>query len=102
MVVHRPEPVCHAQELGCYFQGQGHNKGLYNHNMTVSTISMLYFLNFLVVVFSSTELRLLVDHHKPKQTLKMCFCCVKGQGHSNDSKFNLMFVRMVPSEPLKL
>ena len=48
------------------------------------------------------ELSLLVDHHKPKHTLKMCYCCVKGQGHSNGSKFNLMFVRRVPSEPLKL
>ena len=26
----------------------------------------------------------------------------KGQGHSNDLKSNLMFVWMVPSEPLKL
>ena len=52
--------------------------------------------------FSSTELRLLVDHHNPKQTLKMCFCCVKDQGHSNGSKYNLTFVRTVPSEPLKL
>ena len=32
---------CHAQELGCYLQGQGHNKDLYNYNMTVSTISVL-------------------------------------------------------------
>ena len=39
MVVHHPEPVCHAKELGCYLQGQGYNKGLYNHNMTVLTIS---------------------------------------------------------------
>ena len=45
MVVHRPETVRHAQELGCYLQDQGHYKGLYNHNMTVSTISMLYLLN---------------------------------------------------------
>ena len=39
MVVHCPEPVCRAQELGCYLQGQGH-KGLYNHNVTVSTTSI--------------------------------------------------------------
>ena len=24
---------CHAQELGCYLQGQGHYKGLYNHRL---------------------------------------------------------------------
>ena len=34
-VVIRSEPVCHAQELRCYRQGQGHNKCLYNHNITV-------------------------------------------------------------------
>ena len=109
MVVHRPETVCHAQELGCYLQGQGHYKGLYNHNVTVSTLSMLYFpMVFLVVfcfVFSFLVFlnhTLLVDHHKPKRTLRMCYYCVKGQGHSNRSKLNLMFVRMVPSEPPKL
>ena len=88
MMAHRAEPVCHVQELGCYLQGHGHNKGLYNHNMTVSTISMLrYFLNFLKNIFYFfifiTELILLVDDHKPEQTLKICFCCLKGQGHSN-------------------
>ena len=49
MVVHRPETVCHAQELGCYLQVQGHYKGLYNHNMIVSTIWMLYFLMVFLV-----------------------------------------------------
>ena len=101
MVVHRPETVCHAQELGCYLQGQGHYTGLYNHSMTFNYISaisseLIFFFFFLA------KLSLLVDHHKPKHTLKMCYCCVKGQGHSNGSKFNLMFVRMVPCEPLKL
>ena len=99
MVVHRSEPVCHAQELGCYLQGQCHNKGLYNHNMPVSTI---YSELMGALLFFATELSLLVDHHKPKPTLKMCYYCVKGQGHSNGSKFNLVFVRMVPSESLKL
>ena len=32
---------------------------------------------------------LLVDHHKPKHTLKMSCCCV-GQGYCNGSKFNLI------------
>ena len=88
---------CHAQELGCYLQS--HNKDLYNYNMIVSTISVQCCC-FLLLFF--TELSLLVDHHKPKHTLKMCYCCVKGQGHSNGSKFNLMFVPMVSCEPLKL
>ena len=105
MEVYRPEPVCHAKELGCYLQGQGHNKGLYNHNMTVLTISSELMGVLSVRVFGwfvfATELSLLGDHHKSKHTLKMCYCFVKGQGNSNGSKFNLMFVRMVPSEPLK-
>ena len=71
-------------------------------------ITILLFWCFCLFIFVcvcfvlATELSLLVDHHKPKYTLKMCYCCVKGHGHSNGSKFNLMFVRMVPSEPLKL
>ena len=28
----------HAKSLVCYFQGQGHSKGSYNQNMTVSTV----------------------------------------------------------------
>ena len=46
-------------------------------------IDFLYY-SFFIVFF--TEFSLLVDHHKPKHTLKMCYCCVKGQGHSNGWK----------------
>ena len=104
MVVQRPEPVCRAQELGCYLQGQGHNKGLYNYNMTVSNYINAMISSGLIFFFFFffLELSLLVDNHKPKYTLKMCYCCVKGQGHSNGSKFNLILVWTVPSEPLKL
>ena len=38
MVVHH-WLECHMKEMGCYRQGQGHSEGLYNQNMTVSTIS---------------------------------------------------------------
>ena len=50
---------CHAQELGCYLRGQGHNKGLYNHNMPVSTISSELKG---VLLFFATELSLLVEN----------------------------------------
>ena len=66
------------------------NWGLYNHSMTVSTISMLstqtsseltvvvvFLCVWVFLFFVFTELSLLVDHHKPKHTLKMCYCCVK-------------------------
>ena len=39
IVVHHHEPECHAKKMGFYLQGQG--VGLYNQNMTVSTISFI-------------------------------------------------------------
>ena len=60
-----------------------------------NTISLLksFFVCFFffVIFFFVTELSLLVDHHKPKHTLKICYCCVKGQGHSNGSIFYFLF-----------
>ena len=41
IVVHHHEPKCHAKKMGFYLQGQGHSVGLYNQNMTVSTISFI-------------------------------------------------------------
>ena len=41
IVVHHHEPECHAKTIGFYLQGQGHCVGLYNQNMTVSTISFI-------------------------------------------------------------
>ena len=32
VVMHHYEPECHAKELVCYFQGQGHSKGSYGHD----------------------------------------------------------------------
>ena len=39
IVMHHLELECHAKRLVCYFQGQGHSKGSYDQNMTVSTVS---------------------------------------------------------------
>ena len=86
MVLIRPEPVCRAKELRCYLQGQGHSEGLYNHDITVSSIS-----SELMILFA-TEPSLSVDHHKKVYFENKVFCCcVKVQGHSNGSKFYLMF-----------
>ena len=38
MVVYYYEAICHAEKLVSYLQCEGHSKGLYNQNMTVSTI----------------------------------------------------------------
>ena len=39
IVMHHHKLECHTKRFVCYFQGQGQNKGLYDQNMTVSTIS---------------------------------------------------------------
>ena len=41
IVVHHHEPECHAKKFEFYFQGQGHRVGLYNQNITVSTIPFI-------------------------------------------------------------
>ena len=79
--MHRPELVCPAQELGSYLQGQGHNKGLYDHNVTVSTISvLLYFLPptpffslfFLFLFFFSFCKRTLLVDQQSLNVLSKC------------------------------
>ena len=39
IVLHHHEPECHTQRLVCQLKDQGHSEGLYNQNMTVSTLS---------------------------------------------------------------
>ena len=41
MVRHHYKPERHMLKMGFYLQGQGHSVGLYNQNMTVSTISFI-------------------------------------------------------------
>ena len=86
--MHHHELECHAKRLVCCFQGQGHSKGSYDKNMTVSTIfsELLILLqpNFFVVV-------LIVHYHKPECLMMKFGCCVldygiQGQGHSKGSK----------------
>ena len=39
MVVYYHKAMCHEQKLVHYLQRQGHSKGLYNQNITLSTLS---------------------------------------------------------------
>ena len=39
MVVYYHELVCHAEKFAHRLQFQGHSEGLYNQNMTISTLS---------------------------------------------------------------
>ena len=38
MVVYYHKAMCHEQKLVHYLQCQGHSEGLYNQNMTISTL----------------------------------------------------------------
>ena len=49
-----------CKEMGSYLQGQSHSVGLYNQNMTVSSVS---FVTSEPESFA-TQLNLIVDHHK--------------------------------------
>ena len=52
-----------CEKMGFYLQGQGHSVGLYNQNMTVSTIS---FISSKTSEPFATKLNLSVDHHKER------------------------------------
>ena len=57
MEVYYHETMCHAEKLVHYLQCQDHSEGLYNQNMTISTIS-----SGLLV----TKLGLILQYHKPE------------------------------------
>ena len=57
---------------------QGHSEGLYNQNMTISTLSS--------AVSFTTNLSFMVHHHKSECLLRKLERCVQGQGHSEGSK----------------
>ena len=47
-VVHDHKLDCHVKTLGCCLEGQGHSEGLYNQNMTVSTVQYKIILLFII------------------------------------------------------
>ena len=63
---------CHKNR-GCYLQGQGHSEGLYNENITVSTI-----LCKLMILkkedFFAKKLSLVVEHCMSKCPVKVLDC----------------------------
>ena len=65
-------------------QCQGHNEGLYNQNMTISTFS-----SKLLVCLQPN----LVQHHKPGCAVEKWDCCIQGHRCSEGSKCQWMFVR---------
>ena len=70
-------------------QGQGHSKGLYNQNMTVSAIIAGPF---------ATKLGLIIQP-KPECPVNTLDCSVQGNWHSQGSKCKWMFVQVISSEP---
>ena len=59
-----------CKKVGFYLQGQGHSVGLYNQNMTISTISFISRESF------ATKLNLSVDHHKQRSVQWKCWIVV--------------------------
>ena len=58
MFMQHQEPECHAEKLVHCFQCEGHSDGLYNENMTISTIILKLMLRFAI------KLGLIVQHRK--------------------------------------
>ena len=58
-------------------QCQGHSGGLYNQNMTISTIYFKTARQF------ATKLSLLVRHYKPECPAEKLHYCGQGQGYSD-------------------
>ena len=63
-----------------YCQCQGHNEGLYNQNMTISTI-------FQTAGPFAIKLSLVVQHYKPECPAEKLDYCIQGQGHSENLKY---------------
>ena len=78
----RHKPECHAEKVVHCVQRQGHSEGLYNQNMTISTVSF-ELLNFLL-----PKLGLIVHYRKSECFMEKFDCCVQGQGHSKNLKCN--------------
>ena len=73
---------------------QGHSEGLYNQIMT----SFTYYIFQTAGPFAA-KLGFIVQHYKPECPVEKWDYCVQGQGHSEGSKCQCMFVRMISSEP---
>ena len=73
------EVICPTEKLVHYLQCQDYREGLYNPNMTISTISSK-------LVSFATSHRLVVLHHKSECPVEKLDYCIQGQGHSEGSK----------------
>ena len=60
LMAHHHKLDCQVKRLDCYFQGQGHSKGSYDQNMTVSFYYFLWTIDS-----SATKLCLMIHHLKP-------------------------------------
>ena len=60
MVMQHHKPEYHAEKVVHCVQCQGHSKGLYNQNMTISVVSSK------LLVSLQPKLGLIVQHHKPE------------------------------------
>ena len=69
-MMHLHEPECYAKRLVCYFYGQGHSKGSYDHGS-------FYYIFWTVDPFV-IKLGLIVHYHKPVCIMMESDCCLCG------------------------
>ena len=91
MVVYYHEPMCHAGKLVHYLQCQSDREGLYNQNMTIFTVSSKLQIQLQPNWFD-------IQHHKPECPVVNWDYCIQGQGYSEGSTCQWMFVWMIFSE----
>ena len=80
MVVYHYEANCQAEKVVHYRQCQGHSEGLYNQNMTISTISS----KLLVCLQPNLVSRYGIIGQRV--LWKKLGYCVQGQGHNEGLK----------------
>ena len=93
-MVHHHNPECYAKRLGSYLQG--HSAGSNSQNLTVSSISPEFFLPF------ATKFGIVVHHHESECCVTILDCCLEGQGHSEGSNPQGIFVRTISSKLFNL
>ena len=71
--------IVRQKKLVHYHQRQGHSEGLYNQNMTISTI-------FQTAGPFAIKLSLVVQHYKPECPAVKLGYCIQDQGHNEGLK----------------
>ena len=79
-------------KMGFYLQGQGHSNWI-----SVHTIKYDYFFILCseLLISGGNQFSLTVHVHKLECLVKRLLCCIQGQGHSEGSELQWMFVQTI-------